>query len=72
MEYDAVKLLKSVELIESSDELTKELRKTYATDFEMIKLLISNRLIKEDGVKLIKKLSSKAWVNRFKNQFKNK
>ena len=45
MNYEVKEVLKSIEVIESSKELTSELRKTFATDFPMIKACVKENLI---------------------------
>ena len=55
-------ILKRIELIESSKELTSEFRKKYATDFTLVKASVKENLIKEEAIKLIKNLTV-GWVS---------
>lgn len=57
MEYNVREVLKSVEVIESSAELTAELRKTYGTDFDMIKACVKDNMIKPEAITLIQRLA---------------
>ena len=57
MKYEVREVLKSIEVIESSKELTSELRKTFATDFQMIKACIRENLIKDEVIILIQRLA---------------
>jgi hypothetical protein len=53
MDYEVREVLKSIEVIESSPELTAELRKTYGTDFDMIKACVKDNMIKPEAITLI-------------------
>ena len=57
MKYEVREVLKSIEVIESSKELTSELRKTFATDFPMIKACVKENLIKDEAIALIQKIA---------------
>ncbi len=57
MNYEVREVLKSIEVIESSKELTSELRKTFATDFPMIKACVKENLIKDEAIALIQKIA---------------
>ena len=57
MKYEVREVLKSIEVIESSKELTSELRKTFATDFPMIKACVRENLIKDEAITLIQRLA---------------
>lgn len=57
MEYNVREVLKSVEVIESSAELISEFRKTYATDFAMIKACVKDNMIKPEAITLIQRLA---------------
>jgi len=57
MKYEVREVLKSIEVIESSKELTSELRKTFGTDFPMIKACVKENLIKDEAITLIQKIA---------------
>tara|TARA_B100000927_G_scaffold107064_1_gene86573 strand:+ start:1759 stop:2160 length:402 start_codon:yes stop_codon:yes gene_type:complete len=57
MNYEVKEVLKSIEVIESSKELTSELRKTFATDFPMIKACVKENLIKDEAISLIQRIA---------------
>ena len=55
--YNVKEILQSLKAIEVSNELTAELRKTYGTEFEMIRACIKAELIKTEAIELIIKLA---------------
>ena len=57
MDYNVREVLKSIEVIESSAELTAELRKEYATDFAMIKACVKDNMIKPEAIALIQRIA---------------
>lgn len=57
MEYNVREVLKSVEVIESNAKLTAELRKSFGTEFPMIKACVKDNLIKPEAIQLIQRLA---------------
>jgi len=55
--YDVKEVLKSVEVIESSKELTAELRKEFGTEFNMIKACIKDNFVKPEAIALISRIA---------------
>jgi hypothetical protein len=54
--YDINEMLNKVSIIESDEDLTNELRKSFATEFSMIKACIKGNLIKAEAIILIKEI----------------
>jgi hypothetical protein len=57
LDYDVREVLKSLEVIESSKELSAELRKEYGTDFAMIKACIKDNFVKPEAIVLINRIA---------------
>ena len=57
LNYNVNEVLRSVETIESSAELTAELRKEYGTDFAMIKACVKDNMIKPEAIVLIQRIA---------------
>jgi hypothetical protein len=55
--YNVNEILRSVEVIESSEELTEIFRKEYGTEFGMIKACVKDNLIKPKAIRLIETLA---------------
>jgi len=54
---EATELLKRVEMIEASPELTAKFREKYGTPFIMVKTAISGNMIKKSAVNYIKSIT---------------
>lgn len=57
MNYNVREVLRSVEAIESDSELSETFRKSYGTDFEMIKACVKDNLIKSEAIQVIQRLA---------------
>ena len=57
MNYNKKELLHSLSTIMSSVKMTEEFRKTFGTDFKMVKACIEEDFIKDDAVSLIKRIA---------------